>query len=147
MEIGRSQIVRKNALIVDDDEVILEIVSNWMKFRDWKVATACDGTEAFDLITGKQDFNLVITDYNMPQMDGLTLSEKIKNIDPLIRVVLLTGTCRDTLRQKKNIIYVDNILYKPFSLNDLDSVIAECSARNSIVDLFIPLEKNISVRL
>ena len=133
MKIGRSQIVQKNALIVDDDEVILEIVSSWMKSSDWNVTTACDGAEAFELMAKRQNINLVLTDYNMPRMDGLTLAEKIKNMDPLIRVVLLTGTCRDILKQEINIICVDDILYKPFSLDELDSVIAEYHVRNSVV--------------
>jgi CheY-like chemotaxis protein len=133
METNRSPIIQKNALIVDDDEVILKIVSSWMKYSDWKVATACNGAEAFEIMTEKQDFNLVLTDYNMPRMDGLTLAEKIKNMDPLIRIVLLTGTCRDIINQEINIIYVDDILYKPFSLDELDCVIEQCNARNSIV--------------
>jgi CheY-like chemotaxis protein len=135
MKTGKSQIVQKNALIVDDDQVILEIVSSWMKSSDWNVTTASDGAEAFELITEKQNFNLVLTDYNMPQMDGLTLAEKIKNMDPLIRIVLLTGTCRDIINQEINIIYVDDILYKPFSLDELDGVIEECNARNSVVPM------------
>lgn len=141
MEISRSQIVQKKALIVDDDEVILKIVSSWMKNSDWKVVTACNGKEALDLYVEKKDFNLVLTDYNMPQMNGLTLAEKIKNMDPLIRIVLVTGTCSDTLKQEINIIYIDDILYKPFSLDDLDSVIEECNVGNSVIGSFMSWEK------
>ncbi len=142
MESGRSQIVQKNALIVDDDEVILEVVSSWMKFRGWEVTTACNGEEAFKLMTEKMDFDFVLTDYNMPQMDGLTLAGKIKNMDPLIQIILITGTCHDELKQEINIIYTDDILYKPFSLDDLDRVIEACIDRNSIAGLYMPLEKN-----
>lgn len=142
MEVGRSKLVRKNALIVDDDEVILKSLSGWLKYRDWNVTTACDGAEAFRKVTEKKDFDIVLTDYNMPRMDGLVLAEKIKYMDPLIRVILVTGTCRNILKREINIIYIDDVLYKPFSLDELDCILDECIARNSIIDLFEPWEKN-----
>lgn len=137
MKIEMSPTYRKNALIVDDDAAILYLISSWMKYREWNVETAYDGTEAFDLLAGKKDFDVVLTDYNMPQMDGLVLAEKIKEMDPLIRVVLITGTCRDIVEREINIIYIDDILYKPFSLDKLDSILTGCIAGNSIADSFM----------
>ena len=141
--IGDKMCAKDKILVVDDDELILKIISDWMTLRDWEVSTARDGTEAYDLIVEKKDFNLVLTDYNMPQMDGLTLAEKIKNTDPLIQVILLTGTCRDILEQEINIIYIDEILSKPFTLDALDSLVEKCTARNRISDSFEPLEKKL----
>lgn len=139
MGIGGSKLVRKNALIVDDDEVILKSLSGWLKYRDWNVTTACDGTDAFRKVTEKKDFDLVLTDYNMPGMDGLVLAEKIKNTDPLIRVILVTGTCSNILKREINIIYIDDVLYKPFSLDELDNILDGCITRNSIDNLFTPV--------
>ena len=130
-------------LVVDDDEIILKIISDWLTFRGWNVSTAIDGTEAFDLIVEKKDFNLVLTDFNMPQMDGLTLAEKIKNnIDPLLQVILITGTSHDILEQEINIIYVDEILSKPFSLDALDNLVEKCVEKNNVIDSFEPVENN-----
>ncbi|NLD38953.1 MAG: response regulator [Desulfatiglans sp.] len=138
MEIGRPNLAQKNALVVDDDEVILKSLSGWLEYRDWNVVTACDGTEAFKIMTRKNDFDLVLTDYNMPRMNGLVLAEKIKDINPLIRVILVTGTCSSILEREINIIYIDDVLHKPFSLDELDNVLDECITRNSFADLFTP---------
>ena len=129
-------------LVVDDDEIILKIVSDWLTIRDWDVSTARDGTEALDLVVEKKDFNVILTDFNMPQMDGLILAEKIKTIDPLIRIILITGTSRELLEQELNIVYIDDILSKPFSLKGLDSCIEKCIAGNNIPELLDPPEKN-----
>ncbi len=134
MKIKSSPTIRKNALIVDDDAVILQLISSWMKYREWNVETAYNGTEAYDLFVEKKDFNLVLTDYNMPHMDGLVLAEKIKEMDPLTRIILITGTCSSILEKEINIIYIDEILYKPFSLDKLDRIITVCTSGNSITD-------------
>ncbi len=134
IEIKRSPTFRKNALIVDDDAVILQIISSWMKYREWNVETAYNGTEAYDLFVEKKHFNLVLTDFNMPHMDGLVLAEKIKEMDPLTRIILITGTYSGIVEQEINIIYIDDILYKPFSLDKLDRIITGCIAKNSITD-------------
>ena len=46
---------KEEILLVDDDEIILKIVSDWITFRDFKVSTARDGTEAYDLFIKKKE--------------------------------------------------------------------------------------------
>lgn len=123
METGISRKLKKRALIVDDDAEILKVISYWMTSREWDVTTASDGTEAFDRMSEGKNFQLILTDLNMPHMDGLTLAEKIKNIFPLVRIILVTGASSDAIEQENKIAYVDDVLYKPFSLKELDRVV------------------------
>lgn len=131
METGISGELQKNVLIVDD-EAILKLTSYWMAFREWNVTTASNGVEAFDRISEEKKFSLILTDFSMPQMDGLTLAEKIKDIYPFVRVILITGISSDIIEKENKIAFIDNVLYKPFSLEELDRV----------VDLSAPNEKD-----
>ncbi len=64
-------------LVVDDDPVTVEIVAEQLRHWGYDVTVARDGAEAFDLIrTGR--FRLVISDWQMPEMDGLTLCREVR---------------------------------------------------------------------
>jgi putative two-component system response regulator len=64
-------------LVVDDDPVTVEIVAEQLRHCGYDVAVARDGAEAFDLIRTGQ-YRLVISDWGMPEMDGLTLCREIR---------------------------------------------------------------------
>ena len=64
-------------LVVDDDLVTVEIVAGQLRHWDYDVTAAQNGAEAFDLIrTGR--YRLVISDWQMPKMDGLALCREVR---------------------------------------------------------------------
>ncbi len=77
-------------LIVDDDEDILELIERHLSNKGYEVVTAYDGEQALPLLD-KVKFDLVITDLKMPRMDGMELLRRVKERDPNIEVVILTG--------------------------------------------------------
>ncbi|PCI61230.1 MAG: hypothetical protein COB37_08550 [Kordiimonadales bacterium] len=64
-------------LAVDDSKTIRDIVAFTLEQAGYSVGLAVDGVDALDKLN-KEDFDLVITDFNMPNMDGLELIETIK---------------------------------------------------------------------
>lgn len=77
-------------LVVDDDEDILELIERHLSNKGYEVLTAYDGEQALPLLE-KVKFDLVITDLKMPRMDGMELLRRVKEKDPNIEVVILTG--------------------------------------------------------
>lgn len=78
-------------LIVDDEEDLCQYLKLMIsKKASYDVDTATDGEMAFEKIKNDR-FNLVISDINMPKMDGIELLTNIKNYDPDIEVIMLTG--------------------------------------------------------
>ncbi|MEJ2724228.1 MAG: response regulator, partial [Deltaproteobacteria bacterium] len=66
------EVQRKRVLVVDDNESVREILSRVLSWYEVEVKEACNGFDALSLLT-KYNFRLVLTDLQMPGMDGVTL--------------------------------------------------------------------------
>ena len=67
--------MEKNILVVDDDNLVNEFVTETLKRLNYSVSSATSGAEALEMIESR-DFDLVLSDVRMPEMDGITLLEK-----------------------------------------------------------------------
>ena len=77
-------------LVADDDEVFLEILAETVEQADAAVELAPDGLAALEQLSAG-DFDILITDLNMPRMDGLTLLRQVRTFYPHILCILITG--------------------------------------------------------
>jgi DNA-binding NtrC family response regulator len=77
-------------LLVDDDALIVNSLSEFLKLEGYHVDTAPDGAHAIELLATHR-YNLVITDVNMPRTNGLELLRSIKNQHPEVVVLVITG--------------------------------------------------------
>jgi putative nucleotidyltransferase with HDIG domain len=77
-------------LVVDDDTNVREIVSTFLKYYDFTVDTAGDGVEALQMVK-KDSYDLILSDIQMPRMDGLTLAGEVQKYLPDTIVILMTG--------------------------------------------------------
>jgi len=77
-------------LIADDEKKILELLSSLLEDEVKMIFTASDGEEAFEIIKNKE-VDVVLSDINMPRMNGLELLRKVKEYDKSIQFVLITA--------------------------------------------------------
>lgn len=77
-------------LFVDDSAPILEAFTDLLKMHGHEVVTAIDGSDGLYKFMESGEFDLVITDINMPIRDGIWMTEKIKKVKPDARVVVLS---------------------------------------------------------
>ncbi len=77
-------------LVVDDDQDVLDLIADVMRFAGCEVLLARDGTEAFEVFQRERP-PLVITDLAMPNTDGLTLMRAIKAASPRTEILVITG--------------------------------------------------------
>jgi CheY-like chemotaxis protein len=113
-----AQAISRRILVADDDRTIQKIVSKFLGFMGFEVALAGNGIEALAIFL-ESSFDLVLTDLQMPAMDGLSLARHIKARSPDTPVILLTGSDRETVRKQIERAPVDSIIFKPFRLKDL----------------------------
>jgi two-component system, chemotaxis family, chemotaxis protein CheY len=80
-----------NTLIVDDDNMVLALLRQYLKDRDeLHVQTVDTPKEALEIIN-KEKVHIMILDIVMPEMDGITLLEEAKKVDPLTHVIMITA--------------------------------------------------------
>lgn len=77
-------------LIVDDEEAILIMMKKVLETEGYEVKGVSSPLVALEIIR-KEKYHIVITDISMPEMDGLELLQKVRALDPLVQVVVITG--------------------------------------------------------
>jgi two-component system chemotaxis response regulator CheY len=105
-------------LVVDDSSTMRRIIVNTLARLGYKdVVQGADGVEAWDALQGNPDVGVVITDWNMPNMNGLELVKKIRAEDkyadvPIIMVTTEGGKAEVITALKAG---VNNYIVKPFT--------------------------------
>lgn len=128
---------RHTLLIVDDDPEIINYLSSQFE-PQYKVITATCGNEAWEKVIAHRP-DAVITDYQMPNGNGVELSRKIKGTADTenIPIILLTGEDHDdeTLRLQSLTLNVDQYLQKPFNILLLKSAVQQViNVRKAVID-------------
>ncbi len=80
----------QSILVVDDDVVIRQVVARHLKLKDHVVEVASNGIEAVAVLERRR-FDLVVTDLQMPGMDGHELLSRLRQDQPLIRSIVMTS--------------------------------------------------------
>ncbi len=125
-----------NILIVDDEEIVLKTLGDYLRQMGHNVAEAGDGLAGLRLIETDR-FDLALIDVRMPKMDGITLLARAREIQPEMAIVIITGhgnmtTAVQALREGAS-----DFLNKPVRLLELDAVLEKTRSLTSL-----RLEKN-----
>ena len=83
--------MEEKILLVDDDSIIREVISDILEAEGYQVMTGANGVEALDILGSAKDIGVVICDIKMPKMGGEEVLRKIHFLYPLIPVIMLTG--------------------------------------------------------
>lgn len=108
-----------NILVVDDNELMREMVCFLLSSLGYLPTPTQDATEAIDCMNKNDSFQLVLTDINMPQIDGWELALHIKDLKPEVPVVALTGEAPNVILPKLPGSGIDHALFKPIKLEVL----------------------------
>lgn len=109
-------------LLVDDEAELLEVLGRGLKKRGHDVATAAGPRAALDLI-GKQEFDVVVSDISMPEMDGIALLRAVRERDLDLPVVLMTGSPSMETAIRAVELGALRYLQKPFRADELEGVV------------------------
>ncbi|WP_227814100.1 response regulator [Nitrogeniibacter aestuarii] len=114
----------KTVLAVDDSASIRQMVSFTLKSAGYDVIEAADGQEGLDKAKGRA-FNLVLTDQNMPRMDGLTLIKSLRGMPSYrsVPILMLTTESSDAMKSQGRTAGATGWLVKPFDPNKLIEVV------------------------
>jgi len=120
---------RLRLLIVDDDPLLIKSMRDTLETDGHLVITASSGREGIEVFRQAQErqepFAAVITDLGMPHVNGRQLAMEIKNIEPKVPIILLTGWGQRLVAEGDIPPYVDRVLNKPPKLRELREALAE----------------------
>lgn len=116
----------KTVLLVDDSGTMRSILSQALSFSgmDLVKMEAEDGVKALDIFRNNT-IDLVITDVNMPNMDGLTLISEIRKISTDVPVLVLTTESKDALKQQAFSMGASGWIVKPFKPTQIITMLKE----------------------
>jgi len=126
-------IVKKKAriLVVDDDKQLADNLVEYLSKLGYPAAPAYGGREGLDKFE-QGDFQLVITDLMMPEMDGMELLSAVRRIDNRTIVIMVTGygTIDSAVGAIKKGAY--DYISKPFKMEELEIIVKRALERNTL---------------
>ena len=110
-------------LFVDDEEALVQIGREMLDYLGYEAVVKTLSPEALAVFrAAPEQFDLVMTDYEMPHMSGEVLARELRDIRPDIPIILCTGSSAMTGENAHRLGF-DALLRKPFRLDDITSVI------------------------
>lgn len=107
-------------LLADDDQTTRDLVQRALESEGFNVDIAQDGSEALDSLKANgSSFDVLVTDVNMPGIDGITLAKQAEEIVPGIRVLMMSGFAEELERAKAAAGGRVSVLSKPFTLEQV----------------------------
>ncbi|MCX7904140.1 MAG: response regulator [Caloramator sp.] len=111
---------KKRLLIVDDDRIILSILSKRYKNKGYDCLTAQNGEEALKVFNDNKDIDLIISDFYMPGMNGDEFVKEIRKLNKNVKIIVLSGHKSESHVQRALNAGADEYVTKPFSPVELD---------------------------
>ena len=108
-------------LVVDDEAVVGQSFNRVLTDKGYEVSTALSGEEALKKV-GSDGYDLVFTDIKMPGMDGLEVAKRVKEMNPWLPVVVVTGYGTEANEAQAEEIGVSGFLHKPLSPEVIEQI-------------------------
>lgn len=118
-------------LIVEDEPIVrkgLRMLIDYTRFEINQVYEAENGLEAWQIFE-KEEIQIVLTDINMPRMNGITLLSHIKEVKPDTHVIFISGYSEFEYARSALKLGADDYLLKPFSKEDIEVVLQKVMER------------------
>ena len=120
---------RRRILIADDEDSMRVLVARAIAMDGHETVTAQDGAEALELLTRENGgFDLLLTDIQMPVMDGIALALAVARDFPDLVILLMTGFADQRERASNLSAIAHDVITKPFSVADIRTAVADALA-------------------
>jgi CheY-like chemotaxis protein len=128
METGEAKVIKGEGtiLLVDDEEQVRKVANEQLEYLGYKVIIANDGIEAVGIYKKKKEkIDLILLDMVMPDMSGKETFQSLKNIDPDVKIILISGFSQNGKAAEILSGGALGFIQKPFKLYDLSKIISE----------------------
>ncbi len=123
--------MKRRVLIIDDEPLIRQSLARAIRSEKIEVKECGLGADALEEI-GSTHYDLCFVDVNLPDMSGIELMKKIKELSPLTRVVVITACLLDNEAENEIERYSYTFIPKPFDIFQIRKVIRLAFGENTI---------------
>ncbi len=114
-----------NVLVVDDDPDMSWVLKDFLEGEGFVVSIASGGREALEFVKASPEFNLIILDVAMPNMNGVDALSEIKKITPKVKVLMITAFRDDEIVKEAMLKGALGCIYKPFDLKYIRKIVGD----------------------
>lgn len=132
-------------LYIEDDQITQHKLKNILGRYFNKIILASNGEDAFEKIKAEPKIDLIISDINMPKMDGLEFLEELRKFDSKIPFIFVTARDEPDKMLKAIQLDIDNYILKPINLENLLTIIDKVV--NKLYKEYLILERNSHIKL
>lgn len=114
----------KKILIAEDNPAVREFITRALTGAGHEVTATVDGQQALDQLN-RNNFDALVTDIVMPNVDGIALALKASSLYPDLRIVMISGYAQERMRAHNIEALAHRIIAKPFSMNEICDAVKE----------------------
>ncbi len=119
-------------LVVDDEAAIRESLKDWLMEDGYEVGLAVNGLEAVSIVE-EQNWDIILLDLKMPEMDGIEAMEKIKAVSPDSEIIMMTAFATIDTAVKAIKMGAFDYLVKPFDPDEIELQIKKIVSHNELI--------------
>lgn len=130
--------MRENILVVDDNALIRHSVSRLLEDNGYSPIEAVDGEDALDKLYGTDNVSMVITDLNMPRLNGVDLTIRLRHDQAYksMTVIMMSAELYEDAKKAKEMAGADELISKPFMSAELIDAVKKYISQNKTYSLF-----------
>lgn len=113
---------KMNILLIDDDELIRAALCIIFEMKGWHLITLKTAEDAIELLKN-QTYEIIITDYRLPGMDGLTFFKQIQEYHPYAMKILITAYFSEEVVSEANRLGIYDLIQKPFTMKVIEETL------------------------
>lgn len=121
----------KKVLIAEDSSVIQNLTKRILQVQNYEIFSAKNGLKVLEMLE-KDDFDIILMDINMPQMDGMECAQKIRALEDTkkaqIPIVAITGNAKNYSMEDFNDVGINDYLQKPLNFDHLVEMVKKLTS-------------------
>ena len=121
----------KKVLIAEDSSVIQNLTKKILSIQNYEISSVKNGQQVLDALEA-EPFDIILMDINMPIMDGIECTEKIRSLDDEVKsnipIIAITGNARNLSLEEYQEIGINEFLQKPLNFDQLVTLVKELTA-------------------
>lgn len=118
-----AKISKYQVLFVEDEQDLIDIISNTLGKLQIKNFTASNGKIGLEIFRTNPEINVVVTDINMPVMDGLEMIREIRKTDQNIKIIIMSAHNESEFKEEAKKLGINDYLVKPFDFMQFIEII------------------------